>query len=135
MTRGVGEIERDEELSKLLARWAAPPLPEGMDERVLAAYRKRTSTAAPWWERLFTSSVHLPLPVAVGLLMLFIVTAVLALRPTPAPPTAGTAGPSAPVQAAQSMDPPVVTRTSLAGFEPVSEVTATVLPETREIRQ
>ncbi len=135
MTRVVGEIERDEELSKLLSRWSAPLVPEGMDERVLAAYRKQAGTAEPWWSRLFTSSVRVPLPVAVGLLMLFIVTAALALRSTPTPPTAGTTGPSAPVQAAQNADPPVVTRTSLAGFEPVSEVTATVLPEAREIQQ
>jgi hypothetical protein len=135
MTREVGDIERDEELGKLLARWSAPIVPDGMDERVLAAYRREAGTAEPWWARLFTASVRIPLPVAVGLLMLFIVTAALALRPGMAPPTAGTTGPSEPVRAAQRVDPPVVTRTNLAGFEPVPEVTATVLAETRETRQ
>ncbi len=135
MTRDVGDIERDEELTKLLARWSAPIVPDGMDERVLAAYRRQAGTAEPWWARLFTASVRVPLPVAVGLLMLFIVTAALALRPAPAPSTAGSAGPSEPVQAAQRVDSPVVTRTSLAGFEPVPEVTATVLAVPKETRQ
>jgi hypothetical protein len=63
------------------------------------------------------------------------VTAALALRPVSAPPTAGAAGPSEPVQAARIVvERPVVTRTSLAGFEPVTEVTATVV-ETQEKRQ
>jgi hypothetical protein len=76
-----------------------------------------------------------PLPVAVGLVMLLIVTAALALRPVPAGPTAGTAGPSEPVQAARQGDVPVVSRTSLAGFQPVTEVTATVVTDRVETRQ
>jgi hypothetical protein len=129
---------RDPELQSLLARWSAEVLPEGIDERMLAAYRREVRTAEPWWSRLFTASVRIPLPVAVGLLMLFIVTAALALRPpaTP-PPTAGTTGPTQPVQAAQATragEQPVVTRTSLAGFQPVSEVTATVV-EAGETKQ
>jgi anti-sigma factor RsiW len=134
MTPEAGEVERDEELQKLLSRWSAPIVPEGMDERVLAAFRRQTGRAEPWWSRLFTASVRVPMPVAVGLLMLFVVTAVLALRPVAPQPTAGTAGPAEPVQAARAAAPPVVTRTSLAGFQPVSEVTATVV-ETQEIRQ
>jgi hypothetical protein len=60
---------------------------------------------------------------------------VLALRPVSAPPTAGTAGPSAPVQAARQSDVPVVSRTSLAGFQPVTEVTATVVTDQAGTRQ
>jgi hypothetical protein len=135
MTRDVGDIERDEELARLLARWSAPVVPDGMDERMLAAYRRQAGTAEPWWARLFTASVRVPLPVVVGLLMLFVVTAALALRPASPASQAGATGPSAPVQAAQQVDPPVVTRTSLAGFEPVPQVTATVLAETKETRQ
>lgn len=134
MTRVDDGDERDQELERLLARWRAPVVPEGLDERVLAAYRRQAGAAAPWWERLFTASVRLPLPVAVGLLMLLIVTTALALRPAAPPPTAGTAGPGASVQAARSEEVPVVTGTSLAGFRPVSEVTATVV-ETQESRQ
>jgi hypothetical protein len=66
--------------------------------------------------------------------MLLIVTAALALRPVSQPPTAGTTGPSEPVQAARHVDPPVIARTSLAGFQPVAEVTATVV-DTQEKRQ
>lgn len=126
--------DRDLELERLLARWSAPIVPEGMDERVLGAYRRQVQAAEPWWSRLFTASVRVPVPVAVGLLMLLIVTAVLALRPVSQPPTAGTAGGAEPVQAARHVDSPVVTRTSLAGFQPVAEVTATVV-QTREKRQ
>ncbi len=135
MTREFGETERDEGLERLLARWSAPIVPEGMDERVLAAYRRQVGAGEPWWARLFTASVRVPLPVAVGLLMLFVVTAALALRPAAPQPTAGTSRPGAPVQAAQRLDEPVVTRTNLAGFQPVSEVTATVLAESQERRQ
>jgi hypothetical protein len=125
---------RDEELDGLLRRWGAPVLPEGMDERMLAAYRRQVRTAEPWWTRLFTAQVRVPLPVAVGLLMLLVVTAALALRPVPAPPTAGTSASSVPVQAARAVAP-VVTRTSLSGFQPVSEVTATVIEDVKETRQ
>ena len=134
MTRDELDPERDEELSRLLHRWSAPVVPEGMDERVLAAWRRETGRE-PWWSRLFTASVRVPVPVAVGMLMLLIVTAVLALRPVNAPPTAGTAGPSAPVQAARQVDVPVVSRTSLAGFQPVTEVTATVVTDQAGTRQ
>jgi hypothetical protein len=134
MTRDEQDPERDGELHRVLERWGAPVVPEGMDERVLGAYRRQTGRE-PWWSRLFTSSVRVPLPVAVGVLMLLIVTAALALRPTTPPPTAGTAGPGEPVQAARRGDVPVVSRTSLAGFQPVTEVTATVVTDQVETRQ
>ena len=44
----------------------------------------RREAREPWWSRLFTASVRVPLPVAVGVLMLLIVTAALALRPVAA---------------------------------------------------
>ena len=135
MTRDERDPERDEELSRLLERWSAPVVPEGMDERVLTAYRRQTGGREPWWSRLFTASVRVPLPMAVGVLMLLIVTAALALRPDAPPPTAGTAGPSEPVRAARRGDVPVVSRTSLVGFQPVTEVTATVVTEQAETRQ
>jgi uncharacterized membrane protein YdfJ with MMPL/SSD domain len=134
MTRDELDPERDEELTRLLQRWTAPMVPEGMDDHVLAAWRRQVGRE-PWWSRLFTASVRVPVPVAVGMLMLLIVTAVLALRPVNAPPTAGTAGPSAPVQAARQADVPVVSRTNLAGFQPVTEVTATVVTDRSERRQ
>ena len=77
---GERETERDEELQRLLARWSASSLPEGMDDRMLAAYRRQTGGGQPLWKRLLTASVRVPLPVAVGVLLLLIVTAALARR-------------------------------------------------------
>jgi hypothetical protein len=134
MTRDEMDPERDDELSRLLERWSAPVVPDGLDERVLAAYRRQTGAREAWWSRLFTGSVRVPLPVAVGVLMLLIVTAALALRPPVPSPTAGTTGPSGPVQTARRADMPVVSRTSLAGFQPVDEVTATVVTAGTESR-
>ncbi len=133
MTRDERDPERDDELHRLLDRWSAPVVPDGMDERVLQAFRRQAGAGRePWWSRLFTASVRVPVPVALGVLMLLIVTAALALRPVAPPPTA--AGPSEPVQAARRGDVPVVSRTSLAGFQPVTEVTATVVTERSETR-
>jgi uncharacterized membrane protein YdfJ with MMPL/SSD domain len=134
MTRDEREPERDDELSRLLHRWSAPVVPDGIDERMRAAYRRQTGAGERWWSRLFTASVRVPVPVAVGVLILLIVTAALALRPVAPQPTAGTTGPSAPVQAARHGDVPVVSRTSLAGFQPVTEVTATVVTDRAETR-
>jgi hypothetical protein len=131
---GERETERDEELQRLLARWSASPVPDGMDDRVLAAYRRQTGGGQPWWKRLLTASVRVPLPVAVGVLLLLIVTAALARRPAPPAPTAGTTAPSDPVQAVRT-EAPVVTPTSLAGFQPVAEVTATVVTDVTETRR
>jgi hypothetical protein len=131
---GERETERDEELQRLLARWSASPVPDGMDDRVLAAYRRQTGGGQPWWKRLLTASVRVPLPVAVGVLLLLIVTAALARRPAPPAPTAGTTAPSDPVQAVRT-EAPVVTPTSLAGFQPVAEVTATVVTDVTDTRR
>jgi hypothetical protein len=122
------EPGRDEELSRLLAKWEAPVVPEPLDERVLRAYRRQAGTAPPWWARLLASSIRVPVPVALALALLLLLTAALALRPAGPPPTAGAPGGGGPVQAAQGASP-LVTGTSLAGFEPVSEVTATVVKE------
>jgi hypothetical protein len=134
MTPDDREDERDDQLHELLGKWSAPLVPDGMDERILAAYRRRTGAGRPWWARLFTASVRVPLPVAIGVLVLLFVTAALALRPVVPPPTTGTASSPEPVRAARQGDVPVVSRTSLAGFQPVTEVTATVVTEGAETR-
>jgi hypothetical protein len=73
-------------------------------------------------------SVPVPLPVAVAALLLLVVTALVALRRTPAPPSPPQlAEESAPAQTARRMEAPVVTRTSLAGFQPVSELSVTLV--------
>jgi hypothetical protein len=128
MTTDDREPVRDEELLRLLARWEAPVVPDPLDERVLRAYRREVATSRPWWGRLFAASIRVPVPVALALALLLLLTAALALRPAPPPPTAGAPGGGGPVQAAQGASP-VVTGTSLAGFQPVPEVTATVVQE------
>ena len=95
------ETMRDEKLQGLLRKWEAPVVPDGMDERVMAAYRRETGTAEPFWKRWFTSSIRVPVPVALVVALLLIFTAALALRPASPPPTAVTPDTSGPVRAAQ----------------------------------
>jgi len=119
--------ERDE-LSRVLARWEPPVVPNGLDGKVMEAYRRRAGVAPTPWSRLFTSTIRVPVPVALLVVILLLVTAALALRPSGSPPTATTPTDAVPVQAAQG-GAPLVTGTSLAGFQPVTEVTATVVQE------
>ncbi len=124
-------LERDPALKRVLEEWRAPAVPGSLDARVLASYRRMRKSEA-WWRRFFTASVRVPLPVAVAILALLFVSAALALRPAAepksfVPPVAS----SGPVQAAR-VDEPVVIRTSLAGFEPVSEVNVSVVTERRQ---
>ena len=132
---GEREMERDDELHRLLARWSPSPLPEGMDGRMLEAYRRQAGGGQAWWERLLTASVRVPLPVAAFVLLLLMLTAALALRPAPPTPTTGAATPAEPAPGIRKIETPVVTRTSLAGFQPVAEVTATVVTDTAERRR
>jgi len=125
--------EPDPELHRLLARWSAPVVPSEMDDRVLAAFRRQTGGRVGFWARLVTTSIRVPVPVALGVGLLLLVTAALALRPAPAQPTAGAPDAAvATVQSARQAEPPVVTPTSLAGFRPVTEVTATVVTATTQ---
>jgi len=125
MTAEDRDRERDE-LSRVLGRWEPPVVPDGLDGRVLEAYRRQAGLAPPRWWQLLTGTIRVPTPVALLVVVLLLVTAALALRPSGSPPTATTPTDSAPVQAAQGA-PPLVTGTSLAGFQPVIEVTATVV--------
>jgi hypothetical protein len=70
------------------------------------------------------ASIRVPLPVALGVLLALLVTTALALRRTPESAEIK-ATPEA--QETAVAEAPVVTRTSLAGFRPVTEVTATVV--------
>ena len=122
------ETMRDEKLQGLLRKWEAPVVPDGMDERVMAAYRREAGTAEPFWKRWFATSIRVPVPVALVVALLLIFTAALAMRPVSPPPTAVTPDTSGPVRSAQRAVP-VVTGTSLAGFQPVTEITASVVQE------
>jgi hypothetical protein len=127
MTPEDERTETDGELHRILQSWTAPVVPEGMDERILAAHRGRR--ARPWW-RFFTASVRVPLPVAVALvLLLTVLTAVVVMRPAVPAPAASSPEVTGPVQAARGTEPSLVTRTSLAGFQPESELHATVVTE------
>ena len=130
MTTDDRETMRDEKLQQLLRKWEAPVVPDGLDERVLQAYRRQTGTKEPLWKRLFTSSIRVPLPVAMMVALLLVVTVALALRPAPPSPTAVTPETSGPVRAARHTAP-AEAGTSLAGFQPVTEITATVIREGR----
>ena len=121
------ETKRDEELNRLLRKWEAPVVPDGLDERVLAAFRRQTGAGEPLWKRIFSSSIRVPVPVAMVVALLLVITAALALRPAPPPPTAVAPEPSGAVRSAQTA--PVETGSSLAGFHPVTEITATVVQE------
>jgi hypothetical protein len=122
--------DRDEALSGLLRRWSAPVVPEGMDDKVLAAFRKQAGRA-PWWSPFVATSVRVPLPIALAVMLALLVTTALAFR---RPPAAAGMPASATVQSARTAEPPMVTSTSLAGFRPVDEVTATVVAEAKAVR-
>jgi hypothetical protein len=120
--------DKDVELSRLLRCWGPPPVSAGLDERVLAAYRRRTT---PLWRRLLAAEVRVPLPLAAALLLILLVSTVLALRrPVPGEAAARPASGEA-VQSAQRGEPALVTRTSLAGFRPVEEIGVSVVKEGR----
>ena len=127
------ETERDETLSRLLAQWTPPSVPEALDARVLASYRRRVAHA-PFWRRLLSTSIRVPLPVAVAALILLLLAAAVALRR----PSANRldepqlAGATAATRTARTSDQPLVTRTSLAGFEPVAEMNVTVVQGDRK---
>jgi hypothetical protein len=121
------EDEKDPELSRLLRCWGPPAVSEGLDERVLAAYRRRSGSL---WRRLLSAELRVPLPLAAALLLILFVSAALALR-RPAPDAAAAKPAAGEVQSARRAEPPLVTRTSLAGFRPVEEIGVSVVKEGR----
>ncbi len=67
----------DTELDQLLRSWAAPAAPARMRAVVLPA------SSAPWWRRLWTTSIPVPLPVACCLAVLITVGVWRWTRPVP----------------------------------------------------
>lgn len=128
MTTDNGRLEQDEretaeardpELGRLLSLWRTPAVPEGLDRRILEGFRGATARRA-WWRRLFELSIPVPLPVAAAALLLLVVSALVLLR-QPASPRESIA--------AMTADESLVTRTSLAGFEPVDDMNVAVVAE------
>ena len=111
---------RDEELRDLLREWDAPALPEGLDERMLARYRRRHLA---WWRRSVPVRVSLPFAASV---LLVAAGAILAGRSRPPASESASAPASAVVRPAAHAEA-APARTSLAGFRPMAEVTATVV--------
>ena len=127
MTMDEPEGPAPDDLSRLLGLWKAPDAPEALDERVLASFREQVERGS-FWRRFFTGSIRVPVPVALAAALLLLLSVGLALRrPAPAVPEAARLGP--PVQAADAQAPPVVTHTSLAGFQPASDVDASIVLE------
>jgi hypothetical protein len=110
---------RDEDLRDLLRQWDAPALPDGLDERMLARYRGRHLA---WWRR--PVSVHFSLPFAA--VLLGAAGAMLAGRSRHAV-SEGSAAPTSSVAPAAAQAGAAPARTTLAGFRPMAEVTATVV--------
>lgn len=118
------EPEGADDLGRLLATWDAPEPSRALDERTLASYRARAGRRSAWW-RLVAGSVRVPVPVAAAAVVLLILSTTLALR--------GNTGPEAssntPTMVSLHPEAPIVSRTSLAGFQPVAELDVTIVPE------
>jgi hypothetical protein len=119
------EPEPDAALGRLLQEWTVPALPDTLDHRVQALFRQRIQKRS-LWRRLFATSIRVPLPVAVALLLILAAALWLPHRRRPelemesaekAEPTRSARAETAPTRHA-----------SLAGFEPVREMNVTVLP-------
>ncbi|RPI24422.1 MAG: hypothetical protein EHM61_17155 [Acidobacteria bacterium] len=115
----------DPELTSALRQWKAPGVSDALDARILDSYRRRVSRE-PLWRRFFTTSVRVPLPVAVAVMALLVIALTLVVNR----PAAGVIAPGQYVQA--TADQPVVARTSLAGFQAVEEVNVSVVKEQRQ---
>jgi hypothetical protein len=80
--------------SEALQAWTAPDIPASLDRRVFASYHAQMNRA-PFWQRFFTSSLRVPMPVvaAAGLLLLLaggVAFAALTAAPTQAVPVTQT---------------------------------------------
>jgi hypothetical protein len=95
-----------------------------MDARILAAYRREFGG-----RRSRSASLRVPLPVAAAVLAALLVCATLVVRGRAGGgnATQPSAPPEAPVQVQVRHDAPLVTNTSLAGFEPVDEMQVIVV--------
>jgi hypothetical protein len=72
---------QDRELDGMLRQWQAPQAPPRLRQAVFP------KPSRPWWLRLWTTSIRVPLPVACALLLALAAGASLWPRPAPAPRT------------------------------------------------
>jgi hypothetical protein len=118
----------DDELSRHLREWRVPEPPARLDARMLATYREG-AWKRPSWRLLLTSSVRVPVPVAVGVALLCGLSMAAALRPA----WLGAWRPAAEVNAPPRPGPeerrpaPEAPERDLAGFRPAAEIKVTIL--------
>ena len=126
MTTHDPDPEPDPELARLLQDWSVPALPDSLDQRVKTLFRTR-APRVPLWRRFFATSIRIPLPAALAVLLLLL--AAVWWRPsTTVPPEVDSADSPEPTQSARYESREGFAG-SLAGFEPVREMNVTVLPE------
>lgn len=123
MKEGDGPDGVDETLQQVLGLWDADEMPAGARDRQLARYRQEF---VPWWRRLSWTPMRIALPVAVSLLL--VVAAVFTIRSGSTPAAVGR---PVSVPTVASIERPPAPRGSLAGFQPMDEVTATVMTESQ----
>jgi hypothetical protein len=124
------EPEPDQDLDRILPDWQAPGVPDTLDHRMLASFRARRSGGGSLLSRFWKGSVRVPLPVALAVLAL-IAFAVWLPRAgqRPAPAGAQEAGePAGGAERTARADAKGAERANrLGGFQPVREVSVTVI--------
>ncbi len=93
-------MDDDKQLSELLKEWQLPGAPGSLDARVLGPRR-------PWWNRVFTGSIRIPVPVAFAFAAALVLMAIALLRRPSAPPAAASV--------------------NLADFQPVKDMNVRVI--------
>lgn len=68
-------FQNEPELDKALTAWEPPEVPTSLDQRVLESYRQYINRRS-WWERFFTTSIRVPLPVVAIQVLLLLVAGV-----------------------------------------------------------
>jgi hypothetical protein len=91
------------ELRKLLREWKVEDAPRSLDDRVLGVRR-------PWWSWMLRASVRVPVPVVMGLAVLFAAMTAALLRPRPIP-----------------VAPAVSSAINLTDFQPVEDVQVRIM--------
>jgi hypothetical protein len=71
----------DKDLSSLLKHWHAPVIPPSLDTRIAASFHQRVMTP-PFWKRLLTARIPVPVPAAVLVMLLLSATSFWALHAT-----------------------------------------------------
>ena len=76
----------ESDFNEALKTWDTPAVPASLDQRVFASYHEHLHRA-PFWKRLFTASIRVPVPMAAAVALLFLLASgvtLAALKRTPA---------------------------------------------------